>query len=115
MSTTIVSDLRFYKHTGTVCRDFYMRPTEQLRGSNATAIPFPEPRIAMKPPHCAPPCGDLLGLEPSLRSLPYSLALLRRQEREGTVKALLGEGDFISVYNGFERVLSWQRSLEGGL
>ena len=91
MSTTIVSDLRFYKHTGTVCRDFYMRPTEQLRGSNATAIPFPEPRIAMKPPHCAPPCGDLLGLEPSLRSLPYSLALLRRQEREGTVKLSLGK------------------------
>lgn len=51
------------------------------------AIPLPEPRIAMQPPHRAPPCRNLLGLEPALRSLPYSLAVLQMQEQEvkGTV------------------------------
>lgn len=36
----------------------------------------------MKPPHGAPPCKGLPGPEASLQSLPYSLALLKRQEPE---------------------------------
>lgn len=88
MSTAIAGDLRFYKHTGTVCRGFTGTPRSSCGEAMQPAIPFPEPRIARKPPHRAPTGRGLPAPEASLRSLLSSLALLKRQEQEvkGTVK-----------------------------
>jgi len=107
MSTAIVSDLRFYKHTGTVCRDFTCSLQSSCGEAMRPTIPFPKPRIAMKPPHGAPPCKGLPGPKASFQSLPYSLALLKRQDPE--VK-----GAFISVKNEFGRALVWQGNGESG-
>lgn len=59
-----------------------MHPAEQLRGSDATRYSTSRAQNSNAAAHCAPPCRNLLGLEPALRSLPYSLAVLQRQEQE---------------------------------
>lgn len=88
MSAAVVSDLRFYKHSGTVCRDAACAPPSRAGEAPWPRLPFPEPRIAMTPFHRASPRSRLSGFELALRSLPYSLALLEMQEQEvkGTIK-----------------------------
>lgn len=86
-----------------------MRPAEHAPCRAEPASPFPEPRIAVKPPQRVSPGRDFSGPEPSLRSLHYSLALLlKRQEQDvkaaATPLSLTKEPSSRAASPGFEEL-----------
>lgn len=93
MSTAIVSDLRFYKHTGTVCRDLHA-PCRAAEGRQLSlGLPFPKLRTAMNPSHQVPsaqgsPWGGNLSEICALHS-----AFLRGEEQQvnGTDSKICGQ------------------------
>lgn len=100
MSTASVSDLRFYKHTGTVCRDFTRAPWCRQREATQLTAPTSGAQNSNEftPSLMHPSCRDLQGLENSLRLLPYHLTSLKKRrtgKQRHSSKVLPGEGVFI--------------------
>lgn len=93
MSSAVVSDLRFYKHTGTVCRHSTRAPQSSWGEAAKPTLAFPKLRTAMNPPHQAPsaqesPWGGSL---PEICAFPLAFLRGERQQIKSTDGQICGQ------------------------